>query len=469
MLIYKQRLKIKFKLLARVIGDMANLFKKYVGIKLAILTTLIMLVFLVSMASTLTIKPKKAEAVCCSSCCYCLSTLPTDFQEWISNWIDINAHIFANLLIHQEVWFDTVFWQQYMLPAFVQMGVQLSAVGMQQIMAVGQFIDAKEQLETQRLLQELRAEAHKDYHPSVGMCEFGTRIKSLMASERKGEMNSLLLSERSLDRYLGNKSTGAALGQKDDIIIRLNAFQTNFCDPFDNNHGLSLACPDNAPAANPNAAKKNRFNKDIDYQKTLENPWTVDFDLTAGGVPSEGDEEILALSNNLYGFNSFNGGNHKSLQNTARDISDIQKAYLNMRAVVAKTKVAENSFNAIVALKGEGTDGSKEFIEAYITELGISAAEADELLGENPSYYAQMEVLTKKAYQSPVFYTNLYDKPVNVARKDVAMQAIGLIQKFDLLKSYLRTEASLSILLELSVEQLQREVEDNIKALNNKK
>ena len=468
-MICKPRLKTRFKLLNRVIGDMVKLLKKYIGMKVAILTTLIVLVFMVSIISTLTVKPKKAEAVCCSSCCLCLSTLPTDFQEWISNWININAHIFANLLIHQEVWFDTVFWQQYMLPAFVQMGVQLSAVGMQQIMAVGMFIDAKEQLETQRLLQELHAEANKDYHPAVGMCEFGTRMISLAASERKGEMNSLLLSERSLDRYLGNKSTGAASGQKDDITIRLNAFQTNFCDPFDNDNGLSLICPDNIPTASPDAAKKSRFNKDIDYQRTLGNPWTVGFDLTAGGDASEEDEEIIALSNNLYGFNSFNGGNHKSMKNTARDISDIQKAYLDMRAVVAKTKVAENSFNAVVALKGEGTDGSKEFIEAYMTELGIPAAEIDEFLGENPSYYAQMEVLTKKAYQSPIFYTNLYDKPANVERKDVAMQAIGLIQKFDLLKSYLRTEASLSILLELSVEQLQREVEDNIKAINNKK
>ena len=56
-----------------------------------------------------------------------------------------------------------------------------------------------------------------------------------------------------------------------------------------------------------------------------------------------------------------------------------------------------------------------------------------------------------------------------MARKGVAIQAIGLIQKFDLLKSYLRTEASLSILLELSVQQLQRQVEDNISAIQDTK
>ena len=424
-----------------------------------------MLIACLCMTSILTIQPKESKAACCAStCCTCLAMVQIDLAEWFNDWAQINIHIAAQLWLHRTAWFDGTYWQQYMLPAFMQMGMQLSTVGTQQVMAIGMFLDAKEQLETQRLLQELQTRAHKDYHPSVGMCEFGTRIKSLAASERKGEINALLLSERSLDRFLGNKDTGAAGGQKDDISIRLYAFRKKFCDSFDNNNSLHPICRGIAPAANPSVAEKDRFNKDIDYQRTIEDPWTIGFDLTAGGDPSEGDEEIVAMANNLYGFDVFKGIDYKKSKNTARDASDLQKAYLNMRAVVAKTKVAENSFNALVALKGEGTDGSREFIESYLEELGIPDTEIDEFLGENPSYHAQMEILTKKAYQSPIFYTNLYDKPVNVERKGVAMQAVGLIQKFDLLKSYLRTEASLSILLELSVEALQREVEDNIRA-----
>jgi len=87
------------------------------------------------------------------------------------------------------------------------------------------------------------------------------------------------------------------------------------------------------------------------------------------------------------------------------------------------------------------------------------------MIDDNPSYYAQMEILTKKLYQNPNFYTNLYDTPANVERKTVALQAIKLMQKFDMLKSHLRGEANVSILLEMAVEQLQREVEDQIQAL----
>ena len=68
--------------------------------------------------------------------------------------------------------------------------------------------------------------------------------------------------------------------------------------------------------------------------------------------------------------------------------------------------------------------------------------------------------------KNPNFYTNLIVKPANVQRKGVALQAIGLMQKFDMLKSYLRSEASLSVLLELAVIDLQDDVENEINAVD---
>ena len=62
-----------------------------------------------------------------------------------------------------------------------------------------------------------------------------------------------------------------------------------------------------------------------------------------------------------------------------------------------------------------------------------------------------MEVLTKKIFQRPEFFTDLYDKPANVARKGVAIQAIALMQDRDLFKSNLRNEAMMSILVELEL------------------
>ncbi len=81
-------------------------------------------------------------------------------------------------------------------------------------------------------------------------------------------------------------------------------------------------------------------------------------------------------------------------------------------------------------------------------DFGLSAADIDEYLGERPSYYAQMEVLTKKIYQDPNFYVNLYDKPTNVKRIGAAMDAILLMNQRDRFESLLRREMLSATLIE---------------------
>lgn len=72
----------------------------------------------------------------------------------------------------------------------------------------------------------------------------------------------------------------------------------------------------------------------------------------------------------------------------------------------------------------------------------------DVILGERPSYYAQMEVLTKKIYQHPNFFTNLYDKPANVDRIGASLDAIHLMNQRDRFESMLRREMVSAILVE---------------------
>lgn len=421
--------------------------------------------FVLTATATMTMNSKRAEAaICCRNCCVCLtSTFPQDLSSWVGTWLNINVYITARLFLHRQIFMDTNFWQQTMLPSLMQAGVTFSAIGSYQVSIVGMFIDAREQLESQRLLQRLHARAHKDYQPSIGMCEFGTRVTTLASSERQSEVNARLLSQRSTERLLGGAGTATQGGVSGDVIGRLNKYRTVFCDARDNNNSLDELCPQLTAAA-MTAAEKEQMNQDLDYQRLIADPLTIPLNLIPAGAPNDEEEAILAMSANLYGFEGFERAEYAELQNDPnQDVTSIQQAYMDVRATAAKTKVAENSFNAIVGMKSEGsTNASRTFMVSYLEELGMPTADIDQFLGDNPSYYAQMEILTKKAYQSPLFYTNLYDKPANVERKGVAMQAVGLIQKFDLLKSYLRTEASLSVLLELAVLQLQREVEDNI-------
>ena len=84
------------------------------------------------------------------------------------------------------------------------------------------------------------------------------------------------------------------------------------------------------------------------------------------------------------------------------------------------------------------------------------------IIGQDPSYYAQLELLAKKIYQSPEFYSNLYDKPANVARKGVALKAIDLMLDRAIFESQIRQEMSTSVLLSARLRGEFRDVNKNL-------
>ena len=440
-----------------------------------IMTLMVILTGSVAMLSTQAYAHSCSPQRGCAS--NCTNVSKNESEETIRQLTDHTTQEFQA----QRIWLISIFWEDNLLPALMLMSEQLTAVAMKQVEIIGGFMDAKHQMETQQVLQTLRADAHKDYQPSTGMCEFGSSVKSLAASERLGEINALVLSQRSQDRALGNANTVGAGGVDGDTRSRLDQFRKTYCNPKDNNNGLGWMCDhdqDAMGAGSQGASDHLRMNKDIDYLRTVAMPWTLDvnFTETTGADPTRDEEDVLALATNLYGEEVIRNPSAASLQDRANeDITTMQKNYMDARALLAKRSVAENSYNAIVGMKSAGTAGSRDYLQALLAELGVDDAatdvsvngsnktQLDALLGDNPSYYAQMEVLTKKIYQNPDFYTNLYDKPANIERKGVALQAIGLMQKFDLFKSYLRNEATLSVLLELAVADIQQDIENTMR------
>jgi hypothetical protein len=175
------------------------------------------------------------------------------------------------------------------------------------------------------------------------------------------------------------------------------------------------------------------------------------------GLPTVDEENVMALANNLYAHDlALNVGNSDfksmaSASNANEGIKDLQ----DFRSAVAKRSVAENSFAAIAAMKAAGTGGSTPYLKSVLAELGISAADADKLIGTNPSYYAQMDILGRKLYQTPAFYANLMDSPDNVARQSAALKSISLMQQRDIYESMQRSEMLLSTLLEMYIVQEQ--------------
>ncbi|MBU0859663.1 MAG: hypothetical protein KJ667_06975 [Alphaproteobacteria bacterium] len=361
------------------------------------------------------------------------------------------------------------------LPAWMLMSQQLTAVAMQQMWMVAEMFDAKHQLESQQLFREMAARTHKAYRPSTGMCIIGTNVRSLATADSHAQVNAFILGQRLIDRQLGSANVAASDGPVADQASRLQAFTTFYCDRYDNNYvdgvtgsGLSIIC---------NNAPPQTVSNDIDYTRTIELPRTVDLDMTDESTTASDDErDIFELSANLFANRVFQRFSHNELMVLAN-----HKYYQDIRALVAKRSVVQNTLSAVIGMKAQGsagtggTVGSAEdtatYMRHFLQELGMTyEPDMPHMLGDHgttatggeatlrPSYMAQMEMLTKRLYQNPEFFTDLYDSPANVKRKSAALQAIGLMLDRDLYDSYLRNEMLMSVLLEMRLVRAQRTV-----------
>jgi hypothetical protein len=354
---------------------------------------------------------------------------------------------------HEEWMVDDLFLRD-LLPQMKSMTEQLSAVAMQQVQIIGTFFDAKHQLETQRLFQEMAAKANHDYTPSAAVCTIGSSIRSLASSERNGDLTMLALSKHALERQLRVANANATEGGQEDLEGRIEQFRRVYCDPNDNNGELLAIC---GAGTDPE-----RRNKDIDYARTLAAPTTLQLNFS-DNIMTADEEDILALSSFLYSHDISAWLPEARLRDNQPNI----EKYYDTRSVTAQRSVAQHSFNTIAAMKTAGQDDADtaRYLRAVLVEMGMTVDDVDRVLAENPSYYAQMGILTKAMFQRPEFYVGLYDKNVNVARKGVSLQAISTMQKRDIFKSTLRSEAMISVLLELELLDQEEAVQNSLNRL----
>ncbi|MCF8495687.1 MAG: hypothetical protein K9G62_03360 [Alphaproteobacteria bacterium] len=341
------------------------------------------------------------------------------------------------------------FMKEHIIRAMMMMTEQLSAVGMQQVFIFGTFLDAKQQMETHRLFRQLQAQAHKDYHPSEDFCQFGTNARSLAHSDQKGRIAAQGLNAWLIKRQAGNVSLAGALGRDTDRVARWKAFAGKYCDPSDNNGFLYKAC-------------SGGNNRDIDFTRLIDHPRTLHTSVSDSG---EDAQDVKALAANLYGHDV----PARILSPAILSNREYQHLYLALRAVMAKRSVALNSFSALVGMKTEGTTDvgeqgkqTRNFLGAILAELGVPNNEVYEFIGENPSYYAQLEILAKRIYQNPTFYADLYDKPSNVERKAAALKAIELMVDRAIYESQIRREMMASVLLSAQLHKPFKEVNDRL-------
>ena len=325
---------------------------------------------------------------------------------------------------------------------FQHMGEQFHTNAMQAALYFGMAMDAKNQMEVQRTYQVLKARAAKDYYPSEAICEIGSYMRSVAKTESAAKLNHLGLNRIMMDRFVNKRGASSQDGFSGDLQTRFNGFTNTYCDPNDNNENLKGVC------ANPTDDSQ-RTNKDIDFTRTLDYPYTLDGSFTKTSA-SDDTADLVALARNLY-------WNAPTPDYKDADISEGSQAYMRQRRLYALNGIAHNSYAAQAAAKMAapdpevGVEPGWAYMKTFLRDFGLSDDDIASMVGENPSYFAQMDILTKKLYQNPNFYTNLYDKPANVARMNASLEAIKLMQMRDHYKARLRQEMLASAMIESDV------------------
>ena len=334
---------------------------------------------------------------------------------------------------------------------------QLTYNAMHQAFIIGTFFDAKETLEIQRDYQVLKAEAHRNYHTSEQLCRIASFTKSLANTSQKKDHDTAAMNEIMMAYLTNEYNTMSGFGPGYEYASRIENFRTKYCNPMDNGGGLSYLCEHDqnndlsdspyrtAAPGGTGASDLQRMNKDIDYFRAMDRKLTIDVDFTDDTL-TEDEEDVIALAKNLYWPTPYDNPTDTVIDN---NVSGVMKA----RTMIALHNIAHMSFAHQVGMKSKApthADPEKAgwaHIKTMMRDFGISDTEIVTMLGESPSYYAQMEMLTKKLYQNPDFYTNLYDKPANVDRMLASMEAISLMQMRDHYQTMMRQEMLTSALL----------------------
>ncbi len=332
-------------------------------------------------------------------------------------------------------------------PSFKKLTDEVRNVGVFKTGAYGAFFDASILIDTLRDLQISSVKTLQTYAPSEQICRFGTLSRSLSASDARVDANRLVLSEVGLSRSLGTMSSVASAGRGLDNENRLRLFVDNFCDLSDNNSGLTEICQVATPVIDLTQ------NRDIDFTRALDDTPTINADFTDVNR-TVAETNTIALSHYLYGHRQ------PSKRISATDFNESSGStslYREYRSIFARRAAAQNSYNTLAASKSAGSGSSDAYMTAVLTQLGVSADDANKYLGDKntqepvgkSSYNAQMELLTKKLYQDPAFYANLMDSKSNVRRTSASIQGIGLMQDRDIYRSMTRSEMLLGLLVQM--------------------
>ena len=306
-------------------------------------------------------------------------------------------------------------------------------------------------MRAQAVMQQKRYDTKIALQPDEGACTVITATQSLISSDAKSKGAQSVMTRRGLGRSLGVAGDMASRGPDQDRLARFQFASSRYFTGQE----MGGALADYATATDDR-----RFRADVSPHTLLEKG-TLAIDLDDDVLTAD-EEDIFSLKTNLY--------NHKTLTRlSASDLRDVGSfdELDDLQGLAAFRAISEFSFDSIVALKASGDSNSGFYIEAILRDLGYDSLMIDRHLGavtagsRRPSYLKQLEILAKTIQITPDRQIAETVNATEAARRLAIREAVELMVKFEIYRSYQRSTVMAATLHELKRREFQDRWEAN--------
>lgn len=360
--------------------------------------------------------------------------------------IDLDKTVIVNDEIMSAISFSAADYDATYVGGLKKMADEARKTVLLNMSLLGAFLDGRNLNDTLRSLQVSTIQTLINYTPSNSVCTFGTLSRSMVKADANARANQMAFSKIMMDRNNQKASTVYAKANNGAFAM-IEDFKIKYCNKKTNGGFLDGYCQ--------NSAVDTLYDRDVDFTRVFDVPLTLDADFTDNTM-TDHKQSIIALFTNLSKTDPIMGSSQKDWN--PQDDSIMAQ---DVRSLWSMRNISNNSFAALVSEKVKTPSTSATHMNNILIKLGLDATDATKLLGSNPSYFAQMEVMTKKLFQDPSFYANLYDSEANIDRQRVAMKAIELQQERDFLESLRRREMLLSVLLNAKLQKSANEADSS--------
>lgn len=322
---------------------------------------------------------------------------------------------------------------------------EMGATILARVALQGNLLDTQTRLFFLQAQQKRQAQLIIDSRVSDQMCRMATLSQSLAKADfntkAQQRVMARILQERDMGKdgsiYVDNDQVNPTVA----LVSRIVSFKNNYCDQYAENSSLARVCA---------VDMDDNLNRDVDFTRVIDLPQTLGVNFIGNSTIEPDEADVIAFGENL--FPSL------PLISTAR-VPATSEVYMDFRSLQAARNIARNSYTAVIGEKATHENSKAGYAHNLLKSMNVDPREAELLLGRNPSYFAQMNLLTKTVYQTTDFAKGLMTGAANVERARVAMKAVDLQQNADLLDSLYRREMLLATYLEQMLSAKQSDME----------